>query len=332
MTFLEARSQASNPQPTVGVNQMPGLPGVTGTNPYGYIPQVPDLLGSQSAVTAGNLANWPGIAELLKQFSQGTTAAAQEPYNSALPGWQGGMQTGFGNAMDFMQGKIPQSDLSNLINNTLSNRFARGINAGSPASNAAIVQQILGGELGLQKQGLQDFSTLMGMVPKGAQLDPSSLLVNPEQYQNWAWLSSLMRAAPDPTLARQAELGAMGAGLGTYNRSPASLADQLAANYFRSRNMGSPFMPGGGGTQATGRTTDGTGFQPDMGIEWYGTAPDATLAWSGQDWGDLFGSPTEDYGWLDPTYGWDENQPLDDSQWDLGPETGSEADFGWWEE
>lgn len=283
----------------VPLNQMPGLPGVTGTSPYGYIPVVPDLTSSQAAVNAANLANWGGIEELLKKFSQGTTAAAQEPYNLALPGWQGAMTTGLGNAMDFMQGQIPSSDLVNLTTNALSNRFARGIQPGSPASNAALVQQILGGELALNQRGTQDFATLMGLVPKGAQLDPSQMMLTPEQYQNWAWLSSVMRASPDPTLARQAELAAIGAGLNSYNPWSGggygggyggSQADQMAASYLASKgNVKSPFTGGSFPTMTT--TAPGSSMWND---QWSYSTPEGTsLEWTGLDMSDWFDNPYE---------------------------------------
>jgi hypothetical protein len=54
----------------------------------------------------------------------------------------------------------------------------------------------------------------MGSVPRAPAFDPSSMLVNPAEAQQWAYLSEVLKNAPNPTAAANANLAALRAGTG----------------------------------------------------------------------------------------------------------------------
>lgn len=200
----------SNPYDPAGV--LTGQWGVGSNTPYGYIPRVPNLADTAAQSISGSLQNLGSLSQLLSGASAATTSAAQIPYISANPYWANTMAQLGSNAYDLSQGLIPQGDLNDLINNAVSNKYASGITS-SPNLRSAVIQQVLGGKMKAQQQGLANMQALAAITPQGKQLDPASFIPSAADYQNWSYLANQLAAAPDPTLARQAELAASLSGM-----------------------------------------------------------------------------------------------------------------------
>jgi hypothetical protein len=221
----------------------------SGYGAYGAVPTAANPQYTQQQAIQGNLNSMGYIGDLANAYSQATTNAAQIPYTSANPSFMANMAQSGQNALQLSQGQLPQSDLNSLINNAVASKYSRGI-VGGPNTNAAILQQVFGGQMAAQQQGLSQLSTLAGITPKGAQLDPSSMMVTPSQQLQQQDYANQLSAAPNPTQAAMANLAAlqrgMGQGQGAASRSPFDYTSptQAAQTGGSSRNSGSnPYAP-----------------------------------------------------------------------------------------
>lgn len=262
----------SNPYQLAGV--LPGQPGNSGTNAYGYIPWVPNLADTAAQAIAGGLQNLPGLADLLKGVSSFTSAAARSPYTDVNPNWFNYISQGADVAGSFMQGQMPQTYMNNLINNAVANKYAHGIGM-SPNLRTSVVQQLLGGEQEMYKLGVQGMQSLAGLIPQGKQLDPASFIPSAADWQNWSYLANQLKAAPDPTLARQAEIAALmaGANRGSNYRSPygnpygmPSTTKSFEPSPPKPTTPTIPYAPPGGGS-GVWRGHDGSTWNWDNGAQ-----------------------------------------------------------------
>jgi len=169
---------------------------------YGGVPTVPNPVVTAASANAGNYANLPGLestAASLNTFNQGQLLGQ---YNMAIPNYAALTQTASGNAMQDLEGKVPQDVISQLLQGAAE----RGITGGSPASpnaNAAYLRALGLTSLGQQATGMQDLHQLSADAPIAKPFDPASMFVTPEQEQEAQMAANLYASAPVPAAAAQ---------------------------------------------------------------------------------------------------------------------------------
>lgn len=195
-----------------GTTALPAGP-VSGYNPaYGGVPSVPTPQGTQAGAIAGNIGSLADLYQLSTGTAGASAAGAGAQLDANLPGWRGATTTSMGNINDLLAGKIPQD-----VVNQLSQRAAeRGVALGMPGSdnaNAALIQALGQTSLGLTQQGEQELTGAIGRTPTGPAFNPSTMLLTPQEQQQWQYLANELGAAPIPAQAAAANLGALRGGV-----------------------------------------------------------------------------------------------------------------------
>jgi hypothetical protein len=165
---------------------------------YGTKYGVPDPTQTAGAAIGGNLGNLGADTSLT--LGTDTTAAegAALPYQMNLPDYGGMLQSASGNVSQELSGQLP-TDVQNQIEQAAAARgVSTGQGAGSPNTNAAMLSSLGLNSLQMQNQGMQGFGQLMGQTPTGAQFNPASMYVTPEQQQAAQLAANEEAASPDP--------------------------------------------------------------------------------------------------------------------------------------
>jgi hypothetical protein len=168
---------------------------------YGSKYGIPNPTGTAGSAIAGNEANLSGIYGLAMGADAISAAGAQSQYTANLPNYSGMLTQATGNVGSELQGQVPQ-DVINLLQQQGAERgVATGQGAGGPNTNASYLQALGLTSLGLENQGMQGFNQLYQDTPTGAQFNPSSMFVTPEQEQAAQLAANQEAAAPDPQMA-----------------------------------------------------------------------------------------------------------------------------------
>lgn len=181
---------------------------------YGGVPTMPNPTATAGAAAAGNAGNLPiieGVAGGANAFNQGQLLGQ---YNMAIPNYSALTQTASGNAMQELQGKVPQ-DVINLISQQAAER---GITTGSPSSpnaNAAYLRALGLTSIGQEQTGMSNLDQLVKDAPIAPLFNLASMMVSPEQQQEAEYMKSVLANAPNPTAAAQNAIG-----LSTVNANP----------------------------------------------------------------------------------------------------------------
>jgi hypothetical protein len=202
--------------PLTYTGRMPGAAGVGGGyNPaYGGIPNVPSPTGTASSTIGGNIGNLGGLYNLSTGTGTASGAGVIAGLNAEIPGVTGSIATARGGIDELLSGQVPQDVITQLQQQSAEIGAGRGQGPGAPSTNAQYLRSLGLTSLGMKAQGQQELDALMGSVPRAPAFDPSSMLVNPAEAQQWAYLSEVLKNAPNPTAAADANLAALRAGTG----------------------------------------------------------------------------------------------------------------------
>lgn len=188
---------------------------VSGYNPaYGGVPSMPNPTSTQTSAILGNVGNLGNLYGLAQGSGAASGAGALAQLNNNLPGATGAQQLALGNTNSLLSGQIPADVLGQLQQASAERAAATGMAPGSPNIESGLLRSIGLTSLGLQQTGLQNLGSLIGMTPMGPQFNPSSMLVNPGEYQSAQYGANVLGAAPIPAQAAAANLAAQRAGLG----------------------------------------------------------------------------------------------------------------------
>lgn len=183
---------------------------------YGGVPTVPNPTATAGAANAGNAANLPaieGTASNLNTFNQGQLLGQ---YNMAIPNYAALTATASGNALQQLNGQVPQDVISQLLQGAAE----RGISGGMPESdnsNAAYLRALGLTSIGQQATGMSNLHQLSADAPIAKMFDPASMFVTPDQQQEAQMASNLYASAPQPAAA--AETAKATATVGSQNLS-----------------------------------------------------------------------------------------------------------------
>lgn len=170
---------------------------------YGGIPTVPNPTASAATANAGNAANLPGLestAANLNTFNQNQLLGQ---YNMAIPNYAALTQTASGNAMQQLEGQVPQDVISQLLTGAAERGITGGM-PGSPNSNAAYLRALGLTSIGQQATGMANLHQLSADAPIAKMFDPASMFVSPEQQQEAQMAANLYASAPRPEDATNA--------------------------------------------------------------------------------------------------------------------------------
>jgi hypothetical protein len=212
MNFMGGYSSPSGGGGTVA--SLSGANTQSGAGPYGGVPEVPSPGATQATALGQNVNQLDQIRSIMQQINEQSAQSAMSSMTLNLPGYQGAMGQAMGNVQSYLGGQVPQ-DVISLMQQQAAER---GVSTGMPGAsinNAAYLRALGLTSLGLQQQGQQNLTNLMGAVPRGTLMDPSSLMVTPAEQQQWQYLANTLKAAPNPAQAAAAEMAAVQAGLGS---------------------------------------------------------------------------------------------------------------------
>lgn len=174
---------------------------------YGGIPTVPSPTATAAAANAGNAANLGSLentAANLNTFNQGQLLGQ---YNMAIPNYAALTQTASGNAMQQLEGQVPQDVISQLLTGAAERGITGGV-PGSPNSNAAYLRALGLTSIGQQQQGMANLHQLTAGAPIAQPFNPASMFVTPEQEQEAQMAANLYASAPQPEAAANAAISA----------------------------------------------------------------------------------------------------------------------------
>lgn len=207
----------SGPTVAGSAGVLSGATPVTGEGAYGKVPQVTSPQVTQAQAMQGNLAQLGNIQKLMAALDQQQAQNVLLPFQMGIPNWGPAMGQTMANVTQGLQGVVNSDVWTNLQRGAAE----RGIAMGSPLSPNAQTNllQMLGlTSYGVQQDALKNLLNVMGSMPRISPFNPSQLLTTPAEQQQWQYLADLLKAAPDPAQARQAELAATQAGINMGNR------------------------------------------------------------------------------------------------------------------
>lgn len=149
---------------------------------------------------AGNISNLPALSTLTLGTDSIAAQGAQLPYLQNLPNYSAMLGSASSNATSELQGQVPQDVINQLQQGAAEGNVSGGFGANSPAEQSGYMKALGLTSLGLENQGMSQFSQLYGMTPTGAQFNPSSMFVTPSQEQAAQMAANKEAAAPDPEL------------------------------------------------------------------------------------------------------------------------------------
>lgn len=212
MPSLDYVGMWRNPQsPAGGQTSLASGPVYNYSAPFGGNPTVPSPQGTQQQAIGGNISALGPLYNLGSNLNQFTAQQAPTSLNLNLPNYQQSNQVLGGNILSKLQGQVPQ-DVLNQIGQFGAERGVATGSIGSPNSNAAMLRALGLTSLDLQNQGAQQFSQAIAQTPQGAQFNPYSFLVSPQQQQEAQYQANLLNAAPVPSSAQYAGLNALQSG------------------------------------------------------------------------------------------------------------------------
>ena len=168
---------------------------------FGGVPGVSNPTGSASEAIKGNLGNLTEIANLAQGVDTISNAAAPLGLESNLPGYESMLGTASANTQQELSGQLPQDVVNQITQEAAERGVATGQGAGSPNTNAAMLSALGLTSLGEEQTGASNLSTLIGETPQGAQFNPASMFVTPEEQQAADQAALDAEAAPDPALS-----------------------------------------------------------------------------------------------------------------------------------
>ena len=213
---------------------------------YGGIPSVPSPTSTASTTIGGNIGNLGGLYNLSRGTGTASGAGAIAGLNAEIPGVTGSIGAATGNINELLSGQVPEDVINQLRQQSAEIGAGRGMGPGAPSTNAEYLRSLGLTSLGMQAQGAQELDALMGSVPRAPAFDPSSMLVNPAEAQQWAYLAEVLKNAPNPAAAARANVGGLQAGLGAGGAFP-SFGGVGSRPAIGGPAFASPMLTGGGG-------------------------------------------------------------------------------------
>lgn len=307
---------------------LPGAPGTSGAGPYGTVPQVPDPSQTQLTTILNDLKNLGNLGNLTTDLNSLIAKNAALPYQMNLPNYNAMTGQSSGNILSLLKGQVPQ-DVANQLAQLGAERGVATGSIGSPNSNTALMRALGLTSLGLQQQGEGDLTAAINRTPTGKQFDPSSFLISPEFGTEMQYLANLLRAAPDPRQAAEANLlntlGGLGAGLGNRNNQPNTFMPFLGPGQTPSPYSGGQMPLGGINPTSPGTFGGSANLNPETGLPWdWQTGMQTPPGYSGP--------PLNGFNFNEGLpQGWQTGMPLEGyqgPQWGGGAYPGTGADLG----
>lgn len=166
---------------------------------FGSKPATPDPGNTAATAIGSDIGNLGQINTLTLGTDATSAQGAALPYYMNLPNYGQNLSTASGNVTQELQGQLPK-DVQNQIDQAAAARgIQTGQGAGSPNTGAADLAALGLNSLNMQNLGMQGFGQLVQQTPTGAQFNPASMYVTPEQQQQAQLYANQIAAAPDPT-------------------------------------------------------------------------------------------------------------------------------------
>lgn len=194
-------------------NTLPGAPPRSWDPTYGGLPQVPAPGATAGTAIGSNIGNLGSLYHLAGGVNQFQENALLGNLSAGLPQYGALTAASSGNIMSNLKGQLPP-DVINLIAQQAAERGIATGSPGSPNSDAAYLRALGLTSLDLQQKGESELTGAIGRTPVAQPFDLSRMMITPEQEQEAAMAANLYGAAPVPSRAATAGIGAFSSGLG----------------------------------------------------------------------------------------------------------------------
>lgn len=236
-------------------------PAHSGQGAYGLVPTVPNPISTAAGSIAGNTANLPGLSALATDTTKLNANLGALPFQMNLPNYGGMIGSASQGITSNLAGVIDPQEWTQL-QQRMAERGARvGISPSSPNFNTALMTALDQSIAGRQALGQQQLNAAIGRTPTGQAFNTAGQQIQPTDVQAAQYQANVLGAAPDPTMAAQANLdsllkaieagrvgglGGIGSGGGGGGLIPRSVPTAPGSSYYPSGYGGY----GGGGYSA----------------------------------------------------------------------------------
>lgn len=179
---------------------------------YGGVPQIPSPGATASAALGSNIGNLGQIYTLGGGLNRFQTGQALEQIGMGLPDYAAMVEQSSKNIGAELRGELPGDVIDQILQQAAERGIATGT-SGSPANNAEFLRALGLTSLNLQQVGEGALTGAIARTPRPPLFDPTSFLVSPGAFQDAATAANYMAAAPVPSAAASATLGAAQSGL-----------------------------------------------------------------------------------------------------------------------
>lgn len=250
-----------------GGSVLPGAPGRTGQGAFGLVPQVPNPIATAGQGIAGNIGNLPSLGNLGTETTKLAGNLAAMPFQQNLPGYEGMLGQSSQGILSNLQGIIDPNEWAQLQTKMAERGATMGISPGSPNFNTALMRALDQSILQRQSLGQQQLNAAVARTPTGQPFNIAGQQITPGTMQEAAWGANVAAAAPDPTMAAQANLD--------------MLLRSIEAG--RAGGFGGYGAPGGGGMGGGNRYVPvmAPGAGGYGGMPFYGDGQPTAPGWSG---------------------------------------------------
>lgn len=184
-------------------------PATSGVGAYGLVPRVPDPVATAATAIGGNQANLPGLAKLGTDTTTLSANLAAQPYQMNLPNYQGLLGQASQNITSNLAGVIDPNEWAQLQQHAAERGAGMGISPASPNFSTALIKALDQSIVGRQSLGQQQFNAAVARTPTGQSFNVAGYQLSPQDVQAAQYAANVAGAAPDPTLAAQANLDAL---------------------------------------------------------------------------------------------------------------------------
>lgn len=184
-------------------------PAHSGQGAYGLVPTVPNPISTAAGSIAGNTANLPGLSTLATDTTKLNANLGAMPFQMNLPNYGGMIGSASQGITSNLAGVIDPQEWTQL-QQRMAERGARvGISPSSPNFNTALMTALDQSIAGRQALGQQQLNAAIGRTPTGQAFNTAGQQIQPTDVQAAQYQANVLGAAPDPTMAAQANLDSL---------------------------------------------------------------------------------------------------------------------------
>ena len=220
-----------------GAGSLVGAPPSNWEAAYGGRPRVPNPVATGAAALGGNIGNLGSIYQITGGINDASQSQMLENLARGLPNYQALTAQSSANIGSNLRGQLPGDVLDQILQGAAERGIITGT-MGSQNADAAMLRALGLTSLDLTRLGEEQLTGAIGRTPQAPLLDPSRLLITPQDQQEAQMAANLYASAPNPgdaaRAARSAARSGFRSGLGSVGGAPVISAGPSSAGQWGS--------------------------------------------------------------------------------------------------